>query len=550
MSINLLDLVKDQLSDAVIGKAAGLIGESSGATSSALSTILPTILGSVVQKGATQSGASGIMDMINSGGHDGSMFDNLSGLLGGGSQSNTMLKSGAALVASLMGAKQGGIVDTLMSLTGMKKSSTNSLMSMVAPMVMGMIGRQIKKNGLNVGGLMDLLKGQKSHLKGALPSSLGSMMGFSEGNTSRKSTASTSHVPETSGGGGGWMKWLLGGLALLFVLGYFGMKTGCGAVDNMSDKVADTTTGAVEATADAAKSMAGATVDAAGNLVDESGNVLKKAGEFTKDAAGNVVDAAGNAVNSAAGAVSNAVNYTVDAAGNLVDESGKVIKKAGEFTRDAAGNVVDAAGSAVGAAGAAAGNVAEKAGEMAELGVSKATYTVSEAGDLVDEGGKVILKAGEFETKDGYYVDKNGKKIGVFKKIGQAIGSAAKKTAETFDNMFSGMFKKKQVGEAYTLNNISFNPENHKITNFSKAEIEGLAAALKSNPDSKITVNAYTADGENEVKNKALSKLRAKVVHDMLVTLGVPDKQISAKGLATKDAGKAAANNVEITIAE
>ena len=94
------------------------------------------------------------------------------------------------------------------------------------------------------------------------------------------------------------------------------------------------------------------------------------------------------------------------------------------------------------------------------------------------------------------------------------------------------MFTKKEgVQSTYTLTNIVFNPENHRITNYSKAEVEGLAAALKADPNSKITVQAYTMDGKNAKENKELSKTRAMVVHDMLVTLGVPEKQISAEGL-------------------
>jgi outer membrane protein OmpA-like peptidoglycan-associated protein len=89
------------------------------------------------------------------------------------------------------------------------------------------------------------------------------------------------------------------------------------------------------------------------------------------------------------------------------------------------------------------------------------------------------------------------------------------------------MFKKKSSGEtvaAYSLSKIAFDPNSHKITSMSKNEVEGLAAALKAYPDAKITVQATGGD-------KKLSKMKAQVIHDMLVTLGVSDKQISAKGM-------------------
>jgi len=169
-------------------------------------------------------------------------------------------------------------------------------------------------------------------------------------------------------------------------------------------------------------------------------------------------------------------------------------------------------------------------------------------GNLMKDG-KMFLKSGEFTVKDGEYFDADGKSLGFLAKVGKAIGDAGKavggavagaagQTADAFKDLFGGMFKKKAEGAAvsnYSLNDIVFDPESNRITSFSKNEVEGLAAALKSMPDSKITVEVSAADGAK----KGVTKDRAKVVHDMLVTLGVPDKQIDAKGMGEGD-GKVA----------
>lgn len=346
-----------------------------------------------------------------------------------------------------------------------------------------------------------------------------------------------------SGGGGGWLKYLLMALIVLLLLGYFGFRTGCNAVDQTASNVSDTTTGVVDATADmaaaganaigdAVKNIAGLTMDATGNLTDKAGNVLAKAGTYTKDAAGNIVDASGNmiyrAVDGVVVATPNTENMTAGTGADGLPTAGEI------------------------------------------------TYTVNETGDLIDTKGNIFLKAGEFtESEDGYYVDKNGNRIGrVFKKIGKAIanaadavggavgdaagavgnaagavgnavGDAAKKTGE----FFTGIFKKKDSkGYTHTLSNIEFDPEGHRITNFSKAEVQGLAYALQQNPDAKIEVQAFTKDGKNNIENKSLSTLRAKVVEDMLVTLGVDKKQISSKGMGAKDSDKATANKMEIVV--
>ncbi len=193
----------------------------------------------------------------------------------------------------------------------------------------------------------------------------------------------------------------------------------------------------------------------------------------------------------------------------------------------------------------------DNAAEAVSAAVSGATtFSINAAGDLLDGDGKLIAKAGEFSKKDGYYVDANGEKLGLFKKVGKAIegaagavAGAATKSAEKMKEVFSGLFKSKEkVGSTYMMSKIVFDEESHRITDFSKGEVEGLAAALKAMPDAKIQVQVH-GDAGNSVTGK-----RADVIKAMLVTLGVNKKQISSKGMGDGDAAKAAAGKVEIQV--
>lgn len=58
----------------------------------------------------------------------------------------------------------------------------------------------------------------------------------------------------------------------------------------------------------------------------------------------------------------------------------------------------------------------------------------------------------------------------------------------------------------------------------------------------------HSNDGDNDKQNKEFTKLRAEVVRDMLVTLGVDKKQISFKGMGKEDASKASGEKVEIMV--
>ena len=162
--VNILDLLKGQLGSAVVGQIAELIGENNSNTSSAINSILPSLLGGLVQKGSTNDGAAGILDYLTKENHDGSMFDNLSDLLGGGSKTSTLMNIGSMALPFILGGKKAGIMNILAKVTGFGGSSNSTLMNLLAPMVLGMIGKQVKSSGLNAGGLMDMLPVSYTHL--------------------------------------------------------------------------------------------------------------------------------------------------------------------------------------------------------------------------------------------------------------------------------------------------------------------------------------------------------------------------------------------------
>ncbi len=262
MSINLLDLVKDQVSGALAKQASSFLGESESTVTSALGSLMPTILGSLVQKSSTPSGAQSVMNLIE--GLDMNSLGNIAGLFGGGSSNvDNLLSSGGSIVKALFGEKESGLVNMLSGTTGMKSSSLSSLLKMAAPLLLSVIGNQVKGKGVSF--LTSLLSSQSGFLKNMLPAGVGSLLGFGDfGGNSQRPVASSATTSST-GGGNSWMKWLLPAILGLGLLYYLGTK-GCG--NKVTETATDVTT-AIDSSAIKATAAAGSAVDAMGAAVDK-----------------------------------------------------------------------------------------------------------------------------------------------------------------------------------------------------------------------------------------------------------------------------------------
>jgi OmpA-OmpF porin, OOP family len=313
MSIDLLGLVKDQLSSAAIGKISEFLGESSENTQSAVGAALPTLLGGVMEKASSTDGAGSILNLLKDGGHDGGLLSNLGGLLGSGDGISSLLGGGSGILSSILGPKVGGIVDLIASVSGIKKSSSSSLLSLAAPILMGVLGKQVSSHGLGLSGLANLLMGQKDAVKAALPKgadsilnlgSLGDFVGdgvktatsFTDSN---RGSATVHHDDDDSSSGGfNFWPWLIGA-ALVGAISWFGMKS-CSKSTETADSLAvsDSLSTAVEAVGDSASAV----VDSATTAVAEfskklsSGFEIKASGTGIESSLIGFIEDAGKAV--------------------------------------------------------------------------------------------------------------------------------------------------------------------------------------------------------------------------------------------------------------
>lgn len=181
---SLIDQVEQQLGPQGIAQLSRQLGVDEAQTRQAVPAALTALLGGLGREAATPQGAqqlSGALDRD----HDGSILDNLGGLLGGagamggaGGQGG-LAGMGAGILRHVLGGRQPQVESHLGQATGLGSAKMGQLLALLAPIVLAYLGRQKRQQGLDAGGLGEVLRGERQQARQrATQSGLGGLGGL------------------------------------------------------------------------------------------------------------------------------------------------------------------------------------------------------------------------------------------------------------------------------------------------------------------------------------------------------------------------------------
>jgi len=79
-------------------------------------------------------------------------------------------------LSKLFGGNLSGVVDGITRYAGVSRGTSASLLSLATPLILGYLGRMMRKDGLNADGLADRLRGQRRAFASAVPSELDALI--------------------------------------------------------------------------------------------------------------------------------------------------------------------------------------------------------------------------------------------------------------------------------------------------------------------------------------------------------------------------------------
>ncbi|SDL14807.1 protein of unknown function [Salinimicrobium catena] len=149
---SILDFLDTDTGKQFVQRSSKEVDESPDKVRSVLGMALPMLMGAIKKNTTSSEGAEKLNSELDKEKHNGSILDSLkNGDLSG------MLSEGSGIIGHNFGGKQDKIVDVVSSATQMDSSKVTKIIKMAAPVIMGILGKQKRKDDVGKGGLSSLV---------------------------------------------------------------------------------------------------------------------------------------------------------------------------------------------------------------------------------------------------------------------------------------------------------------------------------------------------------------------------------------------------------
>lgn len=141
----------DQLSGGGLARIGSAVGIDERSAGSALSAAMPLLISALATNASKPQGAGDLLQALKED-HDGSILGNLGGLLQDPASSD-----GPGILQHALGGSRPAVEQGLAQKTGLSGEQIGKLLMIAAPLVMGMLGKTRREEGLDEGGLSSFL---------------------------------------------------------------------------------------------------------------------------------------------------------------------------------------------------------------------------------------------------------------------------------------------------------------------------------------------------------------------------------------------------------
>ncbi len=158
---SIFEALTEQLGGSALDQISSQIGADRSATKEALPAALGSLMAALAKNSAQPSGAEALNDALARD-HDGGILDDLGGFLSNPS-------GGSGILKHVLGGKQPALEAGIGQASGLDAGSAGQLLKVLAPIVMGALGKQRRQGGMDAGAIAGMLAGEREQVARRAP---------------------------------------------------------------------------------------------------------------------------------------------------------------------------------------------------------------------------------------------------------------------------------------------------------------------------------------------------------------------------------------------
>jgi OOP family OmpA-OmpF porin len=245
MAGSILESLMGMLSPQVVGPVASQLGESTDTVQRGLQTGSAALLAGLAAKVGQPGFLGQIFSLVTNPANTSSALSGVTsnlGSLASGVTNSPIANLGSQFLSNIFGSNLSNVTDTIGRSTGLASGKAGALLSMAAPLVLGVLGQHVRQNGSSAADLGNTLKAEAPSFQKFLPAGLGSLLGGA-------SNLVTAAPAKVAAAGNRWL-WPLVLLAVLVLAALWFFNRSKEPVSNAVQTAADTGASAASALGD------------------------------------------------------------------------------------------------------------------------------------------------------------------------------------------------------------------------------------------------------------------------------------------------------------
>lgn len=143
-----LNLLESEMGKNIIGGLSNETGVDRDKAGTLAGMAIPLLMAAIKKQARDPRQAESVMAALNTDRHDGRILDDLSGLFQGG-VNEEVLQDGSGILGHIFGEQRPEMENQLSKQSGLDTANISKMMMTLAPIIMGLLGRQKRQNQIN-----------------------------------------------------------------------------------------------------------------------------------------------------------------------------------------------------------------------------------------------------------------------------------------------------------------------------------------------------------------------------------------------------------------